>query len=176
MKEGKKMGITSNGKIWPYAISAAILIFFGAIVFSVTFIIKETPVEKSETYMMGYNHADIQANELIQARIDFNKKYKITYVTELLTQESTVLKYKVTALDGSDINDAKFLVRITRPDNQKHNQELRDPSIKNGVYTFKSVTLEKPGRWNVMAKVTIANEERFYNVKTDTRAKEFKEY
>jgi len=176
VKEGNRVGIINSGKIWPYAISLAILTFFGAIVFSISFILAKTPVEKSETYMMGYNHADLQANELIQAKIDFDKKYKISYIPELLSQKSTVLKYKVISLDGRVINDAKLLVRITRPDKQKYNQELRDPSIVNGVYTFKSVTLEKPGRWNVMAKVTVGDEEKFYNVKADTRTKEFKEY
>lgn len=170
------MGIISSGKIWPYAISIAILTFFGAIVFSVSFIVKTAPVEKSKTYMMGYNYADLQANELIQARIDFNKKYKVSYITDTLTQESAVLKYKVTDIDGLAVNNAKILSIITRPNHHNNNQELTNPSVENGIYTFSSVTLAQPGRWDIMAKITIGEEERFYNVKADTRAKEAFEY
>ena len=170
------MGIISSGKIWPYAIGTAILAFFGAIVFSITFIVKEAPVQKSNSYMMGYHHADLKANEIIQARINFNKKYKIAYETEFLAQEGATLKYKITDLDGNPVNDAKLKIMITRPDHHRHNQELVNQSISNGIYSFTDFTLAKPGRWDIIAKVTVGEEERFYNVKADTRAKEAFEY
>ena len=170
------MGIISSGKLWPYAISIAILTFFGAIVFSITFIVKEAPVQKSNTYMMGYHHADLGANEIIQARIDFNKEYKVTYITESLAQEGSTLKYKVTDLDGNSVDNANIVVVITRPEHHSYNQELVSPSIENGIYSFSNFTLAKPGRWDIMAKVQVGELQRFYNVKADTRAKEAFEY
>ena len=170
------MGIMSSGKIWPYAISGAILTFFGAIVFSITFIIKEAPVQKSNAYMMGYHHADLGANEIIQARIDFNKKYKIAYVTESLAQEGSVLKYKVSDLDGNSVDNATIVVVITRPEHHRYNQELVNPSVENGVYSFSNFSLAEPGRWDIMAKVQVGELQKFYNVKADTRAKEAFEY
>ena len=170
------MGIISSGKIWPYAISIAILTFFGAIVFSISLILKEAPVQKSDTYMMGYHHADLKANEIIQARIDFNKKYKIEYITESLAQEGATLKYKVTDFNGNNVNDASVIVVVTRPEHHRYKQELTNPSIESGVYSFSNFTLAQPGRWDIMAKVTIGELQRFYNVKADTRAKEAFEY
>lgn len=170
------MGIVSSGKIWPYAISLAILTFFGAIVFSITFIVTKTPVEKSETNMMGYDHADLQANDLIQAEINFKKKYTVVYITDTLSQEKTVIKYKVTDINGLAIDNANIVARITRPDNHANNQELTLSKGINGVYTSETVTLAKPGRWNVMAKVIVSDEQRFYNVHADTRMKEAFEY
>ena len=166
----------SNGKIWPYVISIAILTFFGAIVFSVTYIVKTAPVEKSHAFMMDYDNADLAANEIIQNSIDFNKKYKVSYITEVLSQESTILKYKITDIKGKAINTAKLVALITRPNHHKHNQELINPKIENGIYTFNSVMLAEPGRWNIMTKITIGENKRFYNVKADTRAKEAFEY
>ncbi|MDF1874148.1 FixH family protein [Sulfurimonas sp. SAG-AH-194-I05] len=166
----------SNKKIWPYGISIAILLFFSAIVFSITFILSNTPVEKSNTYMMGYHHADILANDIIQDKIDFNKKYKVTYITESLSQEGATLKYTVHDLDGHSVNNATIKVVITRPDYNKDNQELVNPSIENGVYSFSNFTLASPGRWDIMAKITVGEEERFFNVKADTRVKEAFEY
>lgn len=176
MIEGKTVGIVSSGKVWPYAISIAILTFFGAIIFSITFIVKEAPVQKSDDYMMGYQHADLKANELIQAEIDFNRKYKIAYTTESLAQEGSTLKYKVTDLDGNNVNNANIIAIITRPEHHRYKQELINPSIENGVYSFSGFTLAEPGRWDIMAKVTVGEFERFYNVKADTRAKEAFEY
>ncbi len=169
------MGIISSGKIWPYAISISIMMVFGFCVATIV-ITQQMPVEKSDAYMMDYNYADVQANELIEQQIAFDKKYKVSYVTEVLTQESTVLKYKITDINDNFVNNAKILAIITRPNNHKNDQELINPSIDNGIYTFKSVTLVEPGRWNVIARVSIGEDERFYSVKADTRAKEAFEY
>jgi len=167
--------LLQSGKIWPYAIGIAImLVFFAAIA---TVIIANTlPVEKSDTYMMGYHQADANANELINARIAFDKKYKIQYITESLSMDASVIKYKVTTLKGEAVNDAKVLVVVTRPNNHKNDQELKNPSVAEGVYTFPAITLPVAGRWDVMAKVTVNDVERFYNVKADTRAKDAYQY
>ena len=176
MREGNDVGIVSSGKIWPYAISIAILTFFGAIVFSITFILKTTPVEKSNTYMMGYHHADLKANDIIQAKIDFNRKYKIEYITESFSQVGSTLKYKVTDLNGVLINDATLELLMTRPDLKQYDQKLTEYSVDNGIYSFSGFTLTQPGRWNIMAMVTVGDVQRFYNVRVDTRKKEAIEY
>lgn len=172
--EGEKLN-NSSGKIWPYAISASIILVFG---FCVTTIVVtgKAPVQNSDTYMMGYHEADDKANELIEARIAFDKKYKIEYVTDGLNLENSLLKYKITDLDLKPVNDAEILVVLTRPNTHKNDKELLNPSVEDGVYTFASTTLPEKGRWDVMAKIKIGENERFYNVKADTRVKEAKEY
>jgi len=164
-----------SGKIWPLAIGLAISAVFIAAIVTVI-IANKLPVEKSDTYMMGYHEADAKANELIKARINFDKKYKIQYTTESLDLKKTVLKYKITTTSGADVNNAKIKVIVTRPNNHKHDQELLNPNIKNGLYTFSATTLAVSGRWDIMAKVSIGEDERFYNVKADTRTKDAYEY
>jgi len=167
--------LLESGKIWPYAIGTAITAVFIAAI--ATIVITSTlPVEKSDTYMMGYHEADAKANELIESKIAFDKKYKIEYITEGLSLDSSVLKYKITNLEGIAVNDAKIMAIITRPNNHKNDQELNNPSVENGIYTFDKVSLPIAGRWDVMAKVRVGDVERFYNVKADTRAKDAYEY
>ena len=69
-----------------------------------------------------------------------------------------------------------MIVVVTRPEHHRYKQELTNPSIESGVYSFSNFTLAQPGRWDIMAKVTIGELQRFYNVKADTRAKEVFEY
>jgi len=167
--------LLQSGKIWPYAIGASIIAIFIAAI--ATVIIAGTlPVENSDTYMMGYHQADANANELIEAQIAFDKKYKIEYVTESLNMDASILKYKVTTLSGNVVNDAKLLVVVTRPNNHKNDQKLTNPSVENGIYSFDTISLPIAGRWDIMAKVTIGDVERFYNVKADTRSKDAYEY
>ena len=165
----------NSAKIWPYAISASILMVFG---FAITTIVVTStmPVEKSDAYMMYYQEADASANELIEARIAFDKKYNVKYITDGLTTQSSVIKYRVTDKESQPVNNAKIKVIITRPNNHKNDQELNNPTVENGIYTFASTTLAKEGRWDVMAKINVDDLQRFYNVKADTRDKEALEY
>ena len=174
MLEGRDLS-KSNGKIWPYAIGTAITLVFGACVATVM-ITSTLPVENSDTYMMGYHEADAKANDLINARIAFDKKYKVSYVTDSLSLDNTVIKYKVSDLDANSIDKAKIEVVVTRPNNHKYDQTLKSSSYENGVYTFPSIKLPVEGRWDVMAKVNVGNLQRFYNVKADTREKKVYEY
>jgi nitrogen fixation protein FixH len=165
----------NSTKIWPYAIGASILLVFGFAV--ATIVVTSTmPVEKSDIYMMYYQEADANANELIEARIAFDKKYNVEYITDTLSKKSTVIRYKVYDKNFNPVNSAKIKVIITRPNNHKDDQELNNPTVENGIYTFAPTTLPKEGRWNVMAKVNVDDLQRFYNVKADTRTKEALEY
>lgn len=165
----------NSGKIWPYAIGASIVLIFGACVATIV-VTSKLPVQKSDTYMMGYHEADEKANDILKAAIDFNKKYKIEYITEEFGAQNCIIKYRVGDIDSNPINSANIKIIITRPDNHKHDQELKNPTVSNGVYTFEPLKLPLEGRWDIMAKVSIGNLERFYNIKTDTRSKEVVEY
>ena len=165
----------SNGRIWPYAIGASIIFIFGACV--ATIVVANTlPVEKSDTYMMDYHEADAKANDILESAIAFNKKYKVEYITDSLSTQGSTLKYRVTDIESNPINNAKIKVVVTRPNNHKHDRELNDPKVENGVYTFETIKLAQEGRWDIMAKVVVDELHRFYNVKADTRAKEIIEY
>ncbi len=165
----------SKGLVWPYAIGISIALVFGACV--ATIIVTSTlPVENSDTYMMGYHEADAKANELLQAKIDFNKEYKVEYVTDGLNLTNTIIKYKVTTLDLKEVSDAKIEVVVTRPNNHKHDQTLKSSTLVDGTYTFSSIELPVEGRWDIMAKVSVGDKTRFFNVKADTREKEVVEY
>lgn len=165
----------SSGKLWPYAIGGAIILVFGACVATIV-VASKLPVSKADTYMMGYHQADATANELINARIAFDKKYKISYAAEPISQEKSVIKYKVTDLNGNSVKDAKIKVVVTRPNVHDYDKELTNAKFENGLHVFDPIKLEKPGRWDIMAKVTVGDLQRYYNVKTDTRTKEVKEY
>jgi len=165
----------SNGRIWPYAIGGSIILVFGFCVATIV-VTSKLPVEKSDTYMMDYHEADANANELIKARIAFNKSYKVEYITDGLSVDNSVIKYKVSDINSNPVNNATLKVIVTRPNNHKHDQELINPTVENGVYTFSTITLPQEGRWDIMAKVNVGDLQRFYNVKADTRAKDAYEY
>jgi len=165
----------NSGKIWPYVLGVSITLVFMAGIVTIV-ISAKLPVEKSDAYMMGYHEADAKANELIEAQISFDKKYKVAYISQPINEKATVLKYKVEALDGSAINDAKLEAVITRPNSRKYDIKLENPKVSDGIYTFDAKKLPLAGRWNVMVKVDVKGDYRFLNIKADTRKKEVKEF
>ena len=165
----------SSGIIWPYAISVSIIFIFCACVATVV-IANKLPVEKSDTYMMAYHEADATANELIEARIAFDKDYNIEYINEGLSLDSSTIKYRVTDKDSNGVNNAKIKIVITRPNNHKNDQTLESFSVNNGVYSFEDIKIPIEGRWDIMAKINVGKLERYFNVKVDTRKYEIVEY
>ncbi len=165
----------SSGRIWPYAIGISILLVVGACVGTVI-VTNTMPVENSDTYMMGYHEADAKANELIEAKIAFDKKYKLNFLSDSLHVEGSTLSYELKDKDGDVVNNADIITVVTRPNKHKYDQELSNPNIKDGVYSFENVKLPLEGRWDVMAKITIGENQRFYNVKMDTRSRGAYEY
>ena len=165
----------SSGRIWPYAIGASILFIFSACVATII-VTSKMPVEESDTFMMNYHLANQNVNDIIEAQIVFDKKYTIEYKTEQLSSTATELAYKISDKNGNAIDNAKIKVVVTRPNNHKHDQEVLNPVVNGGLYTFAPITLAQEGRWDIMAKIEIDDDMRFYNIKADTREAETKEY
>lgn len=165
----------SSGRAWPYAIGISIALVFGACV--ATIVVSSTlPVEKSDTYMMGYHDVDKNANKIIYEQIEFDKNYKVEYINNGLDATNTTLQYKITDKDLKPVDVAEFKVIITRPNKHAYNQEFTEAKVNNGIYTFENIKLPKEGRWDIMAKVSVGKLQRFYNIKADTRHKKISEY
>lgn len=164
-----------SGRIWPYSIGASITLVFGFCVATVV-VTQSGNLQSSDEYMLKYQEADLNANTLIAARIEFDKKYKISYISNGLQGTNSSLSYKITDIADHPVNDAELIVAISRPETHEFNKKLVSPSVKEGVYTFSNLTFEKEGVWNLVSKVKIGDDYRFYNIKADTRSKEAYEY
>lgn len=169
------MSKKSSGKVWPYILGGSITLVFGMCVATVM-VTSKANIQESNTYMSKYQEADAKANELINAQIDFNKKYNFIYVTEGIGGENPLIKYKVTDKNGNAINDAKINIHISRPETAEFNQELNECQCADGIYTFSGATFPKVGVWNIIARVQVGDHYRFLNIKADTRIKEAFEF
>ncbi|MEA1983211.1 MAG: FixH family protein [Campylobacterota bacterium] len=166
---------SSKGRIWPYAIGGSIIMVFGFCVATIV-VTQGAHIQESDAYMTHYQDADANANDLIEAEIAFNKKYTIEYVTDGISAKDAVVKYKLTRKDNSSVNDAQITLATSRPETKEFNQNLSDPTVEDGVYSFSGLEFPKVGVWNLIAKVKVGNDYRFYNIKADTRIKEAFEF
>jgi nitrogen fixation protein FixH len=165
----------NSGKGWPYAIGAAITFVFFAGVATVV-ITANANIQMSDNYMTKYQNADAKANHFIKERLRFNNAYIITYNAKDFTNNNSFISYKVSDKEGHLINNAKLTLAMSRPETDIYNKSFNMPKIKNGIYTFSLGKLERKGIWNFILKVEVADKQRFFNLKADTRKKEVKEY
>ncbi|MCD6191767.1 MAG: FixH family protein [Sulfurimonas sp.] len=158
----------SSGRIWPYAIGISITLVFGFCVTTVM-VTSSANIQPSELYMTHYQDADANANKLIYKRMAFDKKYKIDYISNSMSENESFITYKITDLNDKPIEEAKVIVATSRPETSEFNQNLVNPTVENGVYTFSGAKFPKVGVWNIMAKIDIGDNSRYLNIKADTR-------
>jgi nitrogen fixation protein FixH len=164
-----------SGKQWP-------LIVVGGMVFIVLLSVwtikqaMDNPVEMSNLGMQNYHQYDAGINEIIAKKIAFDNSYNIEFAGPSLTEKNAVVAYRLTDKAGNPVNDATIKVVLTRPETVASDITLENPEVSDGVYRFAGVDLPKVGRWNIMAHITAGSQERFYNLKADTRKSDLTEY
>jgi len=164
----------SSGKIWPYAIATAVTMVFGFCVATVV-VTSKGHIQESNLYMSNYHKVDADANNIIRAKIAFDKKYTLKYITDSLGADAATIKYKVTDKNNKPVENAKFKIVLSRPDSAV-NITLKKPKVKNGIYTFKTMKLPKVGVWDIIGRVDVGKLHKFYNLRADTRIKKVFEY
>lgn len=156
------------GRKWPIiiAVSTAAVIILGSLTIKMAI---NNPVEVSNYGMQEYHDYDNNVNDIINAKIAFDQKYSITFLTPQITEKGALIAYQVTDKSGKAVNEAKIDVVLTRPDTTKLDVNLTQPSVSEGKYTFNAVDLPKVGRWDILAKVAVGADQRYYNLRADTR-------
>jgi len=158
----------SNGRIWPYSIGLAITIVFSFCV--MTIVVTQTAnIQESDSFMLNYQDADAKANDLIKAEIAFDKKYNVLFTSRDVSIANSTFKYSVHDKNGAALNNAKLTLAISRPETDDFNKKFDNPIVEDGTYTFSNVKFSKPGVWNLLLKVEIDKDYRFFDVKVDTR-------
>jgi len=165
----------NRGLIWPISIAIAIMLVFGFCVGTVV-VTTSANIQESDIYMTNYQDADANVNNLIEAEIAFNKKYNISFESKGIKSDGSRLNYKVSGKNAEVIKNAELILAISRPETNEFNKEIKNPTFKNGIYSFNEVKFPKAGIWNLVLKVQVGNDYRFYNVKIDTRTKEAFEF
>ncbi|HZF71375.1 MAG TPA: hypothetical protein VEZ39_11010, partial [Sulfuricurvum sp.] len=87
------------GTKWPIIIALAITGVIGMSVATVK-IASKYPVEMENFEMHSYHDYDHGVNDIIEAKIAFDKKYTISFVTPQIAEKGTVVEYKVTDKSG----------------------------------------------------------------------------
>jgi hypothetical protein len=166
------MADTSKKTYWPHMIVGFFILGITLSFWTVRSA-SQMPVQKSNTFMMEYQLADIHINEILEKKAAFDKKYTIaledvemmTMVDNIhsnmpqpdvvkLTKGSNSFLYSVKGKDGSAIQDAKITFLLTRPHTRVDDMKVEHMMLDAQHHTaVENVVIEKPGRYTLVLKV-----------------------
>ena len=132
------------------------------------------PVQESNTYMLKYQMADMNINEITEKKIAFDKIYNIELsdiemmvMTDninsnrpqpnvvKLSQGLNDFNYKVVNKDGTAVSDANVTFLLTQPHSRTQDQLLENIPFENGFYHVKEVDIQKPGRYTLQLRAVV---------------------
>lgn len=134
------------------------------------------PVQESNDYMMKYQAADLNINEIIEKKIAFDRAYKI----ELLDKETmkmpgdsysrmvqvdpvklslgaNTFTYMVTRQNGSIVVDANVSFLLTRPHTREDDLMVDPVPYSSGEYRVRDINITKAGRYTLQLRAKVGD-------------------
>jgi len=132
------------------------------------------PVQESNEYMLKYQQADMNINEILESKALFDKSYtieimdvkKAIYKLEnakrakgensvVLTQGKNSFTYVVTTKDGTEVSDANVTFLLTRPHSVKEDKYVENIPFADGKFRINDIDIEKAGRYTLQLRAKI---------------------
>ncbi len=132
------------------------------------------PVQESNEYMMKYQVADININEILESKAGFDRSYTIEIVdvkkamyklenakrakaenSVVLTQGTNNFTYLVTTKDGTAVSDANVTFLLTRPHSVREDKYIENIPFINGKFQISDINITKAGRYTLQLRAKI---------------------
>ncbi len=132
------------------------------------------PVQESNEYMLKYQIADTNINDILIKKALFDKSYNIVILDKkiaklelanvkrakdervvLLTQGKNNFVYSVTDKNGVFQKDANVTFLLTRPHRLEEDVMVKNVAIKDGKFIIEDINISKAGRYTLQLRAKI---------------------
>ena len=144
---------------WPHAIVISLILIVASCVATVALAVKN-PVEMDEFYFERYQNVDENINEIEASQRRFDDKYALKFEPEF-DGLNGYFKIAVTPKNGSLAPNFTHEILLTRPATNEQNQNL-NAKFDGQILKTQPVTLPKKGKWQILLKISDANDTGFY--------------
>ncbi len=134
------------------------------------------PVQESNQYMLKYQMADLNINQIMERKIAFDKAYDINILdveTMVMTdnvnsnrpqpnpvklsQGINTFSYEVVTKDGTSVSDANVTFLLTQPHSRDEDQLFLNIPYENGKYQVTGVNITKAGRYTLQLRAEVGD-------------------
>ena len=132
------------------------------------------PVQESNDYMLKYQQADMNINEILERKAAFDQAYTIEIVdvkkvivelenakrakeetSVVLKQGKNSFSYMVASKDGVAVSDANVTFLLTRPHSVREDKYVENIPFVNGKFQVSDIDIEKAGRYTLQLRAKI---------------------
>jgi hypothetical protein len=132
------------------------------------------PVQESNNFMLKYQVADMNINEIIERKQAFDKHYTINIkdveTMEMkdnihskrkevdnvkLVQGLNAFNYTIEAKDGTSIKEANVTFLLTQPHSVKEDKLVENIPFVNGKFHVSDINISKPGRYTLQLRAKV---------------------
>ena len=134
------------------------------------------PVQESNQFMLKYQMADMNINQIMERKKAFDKAYNIQMVDAetmvmtdnvnsnrpqfnpvKLSQGINTFTYEVVAKDGTKVSDANVTFLLTQPHSRKEDKLFTNVPYKDGKYQIRDVEITKAGRYTLQLRAEVGD-------------------
>ena len=134
------------------------------------------PVQESNQFMLKYQMADMNINQIMEKKIAFDKAYAIHLLnveTMVMTdnvnsnrpqpnpvkllQGMNAFSYEVVTKDGTKVSDANVTFLLTQPHSRKEDQLFNNVPYEDGKYQIRDVEITKAGRYTLQLRAEVGD-------------------
>jgi hypothetical protein len=160
---------------WPHMIVGFLMLAFMLSFWTVKSA-SSIPVQESNNFMLKYQQADLNINEILESKALFDQNYKIelvdvkTMVIDLenakrakkekvvqLSMGNNSFDYSIKDKKGMIVNDANVTFLLTRPHTREEDRLIENIKVNNGKYVVENMDITKAGRYTLQLKVKMDN-------------------
>lgn len=160
---------------WPHMIVGFLLLAISLSYWTVKSA-SSLPVQESNTFMIKYQTADININEIHMLKNAFDAKYtiKLENVEMIamtdnihsklpqpnsvkLTQEVNDFSYTVVSKSGEVVKDANVTFLLTQPHSRSEDKLFLNVPYMDGKYQVKDVNITKAGRYTLQLRAEVGD-------------------
>ncbi len=134
------------------------------------------PVQESNQYMLKYQMADMNINQIMEKQRAFDKAYTIQLLgvetmvmtdnvnsncpqpnPVKLTQGMNRFTYAVVTKEGTSVSDANVTFLLTRPHSRSEDQLFSNVPYEDGKYQVTDVNITKAGRYTLQLRAEVGD-------------------
>lgn len=158
MKENAK-----ERNYWPHGIVISIILVVIACAWTIKIAI-ENPVQMDSYYMEKYQDVDKNMHTIEEKQKLFFERFDIVYThSKIVVGQPFSLNLSIKdKTKGVNLEEADVKLLITRPDTNDFNQKFSFLKAINSQFEAKNIVLNKPGRWQFLAKIKYKEYEGFH--------------
>ena len=138
--------------------------------------VSSMPVQESNQFMLKYQMADININQIMEKKIAFDQAYTINILdveTMIMTdninsniaqpnpvklsQGANTFSYEVITKDGTKVSDANVTFLLTQPHSRTEDKLFLNVPYVDEKYQVKDVNITKAGRYTLQLRAEVGD-------------------